>query len=94
MTWYAIRIELHNANAEDYQTLHDILDVVEIVRTITSDQGTEYQLPTGMYFTESDRNIDEILSLVKNLAAVARPNPEVFVVETSSMKWTGLNVLG
>lgn len=49
MANYLARVELHNANYQDYETLHQSMANRGFSRTIASDGGKRYKLPTGTY---------------------------------------------
>lgn len=49
MANYVARIELHNASYDDYETLHSAASRRGFSRTIASDNGGTYRLPTGTY---------------------------------------------
>ncbi len=49
MANYLARVELHNANYQDYETLHAQMQQRGYVRTIVGSNGATYQLPTGTY---------------------------------------------
>ena len=53
MANYVARIELHNASYSDYETLHAAAQRRGLSRTIVSNDGTRYQLPTGTYVAEN-----------------------------------------
>lgn len=49
MAMFVARVELHGANAETYQRLHEAMQAIGFNRTITGDNGGRYLLPTGEY---------------------------------------------
>jgi hypothetical protein len=49
MANYLARVELHNANYQDYENLHQNMANRGYARVIVSDQGKRYKLPTGTY---------------------------------------------
>jgi hypothetical protein len=53
MANYLARVELHNATYQDYEALHAAMKRRGYARTIVSNDGKKYQLPTGTYVAES-----------------------------------------
>jgi|HubBroStandDraft_1064217.scaffolds.fasta_scaffold18112_4 hypothetical protein len=52
MANYLARVELHKATYDDYETLHAAMSRRGFGRTIVSNDGTTYRLPTGTYVVE------------------------------------------
>jgi hypothetical protein len=48
---YLARVELHNANYQDYERLHASMQKRGFLRTIVGDNGKR-QLPTGTYLVQ------------------------------------------
>ncbi|UVK81327.1 hypothetical protein LOY46_17330 [Pseudomonas sichuanensis] len=53
MAEYLVRVELFNANAEEYNQLHEQLGTLGLFRQIRADNGVYYDMPSGTYFGES-----------------------------------------
>jgi hypothetical protein len=49
MANYIARVELHDADYDDYETLHAEMEQRGYARTIVGSDGVTYQLPTGTY---------------------------------------------
>jgi hypothetical protein len=49
MASFITRVELHSATHSDYETLHSEMGREGFLRTIVSDQGVRYHLPTAEY---------------------------------------------
>lgn len=49
MARFTTRVELHYADDDDYETLHAAMEDEGFYRTITSDDGIAYHLPTAEY---------------------------------------------
>ena len=50
MARFITRIELHNADSDDYEILHQEMEREDFNKTIESDDNIEYHLPDGEYF--------------------------------------------
>ncbi|CAE6872148.1 type V toxin-antitoxin system endoribonuclease antitoxin GhoS [Paraburkholderia domus] len=68
MNWFITRVELHSADEEDYQKLHEEMEARRFFRAIQDQSGTYHQLPTAMYFSQS-MELDSVA--VKSLAVDA-----------------------
>jgi hypothetical protein len=49
MPSFALRVELHDADADDYEQLHASMQERGFDRTIVADDNSELLLPTGTY---------------------------------------------
>jgi hypothetical protein len=66
---YIARVELHRADGEDYETLHDEMKKRGFSRTITSDEENTFKLPTGTYVVEAtDENLQTVLKAATEAA--------------------------
>jgi hypothetical protein len=65
MANYLARVELHNANYSDYETLHESMRARGFSRIIGASDGKKYQLPTGTYVAENTSvTLDQAYSAV------------------------------
>jgi hypothetical protein len=46
---FLVRVELHKATDDDYDTLHDAMEARGFERSVQGSNGTWYQLPTAEY---------------------------------------------
>lgn len=53
MTNYLTRVELHSANGDDYQRLHQEMLARKFSKLIRSGDGAYYELPTAEYVSMS-----------------------------------------
>ncbi len=90
MTSYTTRVELHNASSADYQHLHAAMQAQGFSRTIVSDKGIRYQLPTAEYNLEGSLTRADVLARAKVAAAKVKPSFEVLVTESDGRTWHGL----
>jgi hypothetical protein len=55
MNWFITRVELHGADENDYQRLHEEMQARLFIRAARENNGTLLQLPTAMYFSQSNQ---------------------------------------
>ena len=85
MAKFTTRVELHGADSEDYEILHEEMENQGFSRTITSDEGIIYQLPEAEYNIEGDFEIEQILAAAKTGKEFG-----VLVSLATKRKWYGL----
>jgi Endoribonuclease GhoS len=90
MSNYIVRVELHNASYNDYETLHAAMARAGFSRTITSQNGTVYHLPTAQYAISSAGDPMSILKAARHAADTTRKQNGVLVATTQSTAWIGL----
>ena len=91
MASFTTRVELHDADWSDYETLHKKMAAQGFTRTITSDGGKRYQMPPAEYNLEEAITRDQVLARAKTAAGQVKPSYAVFVTEASGRTWSGLN---
>ncbi len=94
MAAFMTRVELHDATYYDYESLHVAMEKEGFSRTIVSNQGATYNLPTAEYYRSSQLTIDQILASAERAAASTRKNYGVIVTESNGIRWNGLPVAG
>jgi hypothetical protein len=90
MAKFSVRVELHAASYADYEKLHASMERRGFSRTIKSDAGRTYHLPTAEYDGGGDVTLQRVLELAKAAAAETGKNFEVFVTESAGRVWFGL----
>lgn len=90
MTWYLARMELHNANSHDYSELHERMEAQGYTRTIRSDSGSSYWLPTAEYELIGEMSCDDAFERAKTAGAGTGKLFGAVVVQYSRAKWYGL----
>jgi hypothetical protein len=90
MSHFVTRVELHNAGEEDYTALHDAMEQAGFSRTITSDEGKEYHLPTAQYCCSGDFSLEKVLKAAKAAASTTGKRHAVIVTQGPST-WSGLD---
>jgi hypothetical protein len=87
---YLIRVELHHADDDDYETLHTEMANRSFSRKVTSSDGTVYHLPTAEYYDNGSRNCDQVLAAAKAAANATGKTSGVIVADATQLKWNGL----
>jgi hypothetical protein len=91
MANYIAMVELHLASPEDYEKLHQSMQLRGYVRKITGEDGVVYQLPAGTYFVSGT---SAVLSVALNAAVDAAnetgKKSAVIVTDWQSARWFGL----
>ncbi|EBO4967657.1 DUF2622 domain-containing protein [Salmonella enterica] len=88
MATYLARVELYNADPEDYEQLHEYMLSLGFKRTIPHGDGSYNQLPDGTYISEKGGDISEIRSQISNYAdRLSKYRASVFVCEFSQCAW-------
>lgn len=92
MTNYTVRVELHDADEEEYESLHEAMASEGFVRWIQSQQekfrlpAAEYNLINSPLSKEAVR--DKALAAAEQ--AKPRPKPWVLVTQSDGRCWSGL----
>ncbi|HCU0048692.1 TPA: DUF2622 domain-containing protein [Proteus mirabilis] len=68
MANFIVRIELYNADYDDYETLHKRMEGIKFYRYIMFPNGKNHDLPNGTYFGKCDLTTYQLLSEVKRVA--------------------------
>lgn len=91
MASFTTRVELHDAvYTSDYDTLHAAMAAEGFIRTITSDEGTTYNLPTAEYNKVGTYTRDQVLESAKRAAAKTGRKYSILVTESNGRKWYNL----
>lgn len=93
MAKFIIRVELHDANSNDYDTLHDAMYDVSIYRVIEdTTTGKYYALPRGQYhYVGTIDNRQAMLDLAKIAVRKTSRSFEIVVTESNGSLWDGLD---
>jgi hypothetical protein len=87
---YTVRVELHDASWDDYETLHAAMQNVGFSRTITSADGKKYQLPTAEYDARASQDATQVRQIGSNAAKATGRRFSVLVSASSQRAWLGL----
>jgi hypothetical protein len=92
MASFTVRVELHQANYQDYENLHAAMENSGFSRFITSDDGKVYHLPTAEYDRQANLTIAQVLNQAKTAANSTGKSNAVLVTEAVGRMWNGLPV--
>jgi hypothetical protein len=92
MASFTTRVELHNANSVDYTDLHSKMEAQGFSRSIKSDQGATYHLPTAEYDYVGNVTREQVLEKAKAAASKVKSSYAVLVSEATARVWHNLPV--
>lgn len=81
MTNYTVRVELHDAESDDYENLHEEMRKEGFSKRIRTNDGT-YELPTAEYSMVSTLKSPDILSKAEAAANRVQPWPKPSILVT------------
>jgi hypothetical protein len=87
---YLVRVELHSATWDDYESLHAEMADRGFSREITGADGVSYQLPTAEYVIYSESALERVRALAAEAAKTTGRKFGVIVAEYSRSAWAGL----
>jgi hypothetical protein len=90
MAKFTVRVELHSADEDDYETLHSAMEDQGFSRFIESNDGTTYHLPTAEYSADRNWTLDQALNAAKVAADTTGKRYAILVTESNGRKWHGL----
>lgn len=93
MARFVTRVELHAGSPSDYSILHSAMAAEGFRQTITSGNGTVYQLPLGEYYREGTIERADVLQAAQRAAGKTRKEFAVLVTEAQVCTWVGLKVV-
>lgn len=90
MAIFYARIELHDAEWSDYEVLHEQMRKQGFTQTVTSTDGTVYQLPPATYRIEVGLNKEDVLARAKVAASALNKNRGILVIQSSGAQFSQL----
>jgi hypothetical protein len=90
MAKFLVRVELHGAVYDDYETLHAEMACRGFSREVVGDDGRTYQLPTAEYVIHSNSGLEGVRILAAAAAQATRRKYGVIVAEYFRSAWVGL----
>jgi hypothetical protein len=90
MARFMVRVELHGADENDYEVLHEAMEGEGFARQISSDDGVRYHLPTAEYFREGDLSKQAVLKEATSAAAKTKKKAGILVTRARGFRWRGL----
>lgn len=94
MALFTVRIELHDAQWADYESLHAAMQRQGFSREISSDDGNRYHMPWAEYNGAGALTSIQVLNFAQVAANSTGKKNAVFVTEAKSRAWSGLQRLG
>jgi hypothetical protein len=92
MAQFTIRIELHDAQWTDYNTLHAAMERQGFSRLIRGDDGQTYQLPWAEYDAAANLTSMQVLAIAQSAANTTGKKNSVLVTEAKYRAWSGLSL--
>jgi hypothetical protein len=90
MAQFTVRVELHDAQWTNYNTLHAAMERQGFSRLIRGDDGHIYQLPWAEYDREANLTSVQILGIAQNAANATGRRNSILVTEVKNRAWSGL----
>ncbi|WP_323082924.1 hypothetical protein [Klebsiella variicola] len=86
MAEYTVRVELIDAQASDYELLHQKMQAKGYLREITGDNGERYQLPPSEYVARKELDVTGVRDEVRTIANTVKNN-RVLVTKSDGQAW-------
>jgi hypothetical protein len=90
MTGFTTRVELHDADDDDYENLHDAMEARGFTRNIEGSSGTVYKLPPAEYNYEGNVTKKQVLEKAEKAAETTGLKYSVLVTESNGRTWNHL----
>lgn len=90
MAQFTTRVELHNADWNDYIKLHAEMKLRGFAQTIQADDGKSYALPPAEYDYSGAVTRDQVLTKARAAASAVKSANAVIVTEAVARTWQGL----
>lgn len=87
MASFTVRVELHKAEPEDYENLHEKMENKGYSREITGDNGKKYKLPNAEYAASKHMTSSEVRDEVIEIAEKVKMDPLVLVTKSEDRSW-------
>lgn len=90
MSKYTTRVQLIDADSDDYDTLYEEMEKEGFSKAITNGDGVKYDLPDAEYNIDSTLDSSTILNKAKIAAEKTGNNYRVLVTKSAGRKWYNL----
>lgn len=90
MANFTVRVELHQANYADYETLHAAMEQKGFSRQIIADNGQSYYMPWAEYNGSGNLTSAQVRDIAREAANTTGKANAVFVTEAQTRAWIGL----
>lgn len=91
MKRFFARVVLHQSNATEYRLLHGEMATRGFMKSITTDDGREYQMPDGEYIIETTLTRFQVIERAKQAASANGFSFDVLVLEVVGALQYGLD---
>lgn len=92
MAKFTTRVELHKANSDDYDTLHEEMENEGFTRTITdTDTNEEFHLPEAEYNYEGNTTKGDVLDKAKKAADNTGRKYSILVTKSNGRIFSNLD---
>lgn len=92
MAMFTVRVELHNADSDDYENLHQQMEAAGFSRTITTTSGEVFHLPNAEYSYTGNKTTEDVRDLARDTAKRVKAKPAILVTKSEgSRRWSGLD---
>lgn len=88
---FTTRVLLHDADDDDYETLHEAMEDEGFTRTLEGNDGIEYHLPQAEYNRIGNLTGEDVRSAAVRAAKTTGKKHAVLVTPSSGRYWTGLD---
>lgn len=86
MADYTVRVELIDAQASDYELLHQKMQAKGYLREITGDSGERFRLPPAEYVAQKQLDASGVRDEVRAIANTVKNN-RVLVTKSDGRAW-------
>lgn len=90
MARYTIRIELHDAEWEQYEAMYEHLEAQGIIDIIEGGDGVRYKMPPAEYNYDGKATREQVLDMARSSASKVVRKYAVFSTESAGRTWHGL----
>lgn len=90
MAQFTVRVELHDADLDEYEVLHGAMEGNGFSRLITSRDGDLYHLPWAEYDCQGSLTNAQVLKSAKAAADITGKKYAILLTESSGRSWYGL----
>ncbi|EMR8965805.1 DUF2622 domain-containing protein [Yersinia enterocolitica] len=94
MSRFTVRIELHNADSDEYESLHEKMEAKGYSREITATSGKTYRLPDAEYtYSSSTKDEGAVADDVQSIANSVKAKSGVMVTKSAGSAIRGLKTI-
>jgi hypothetical protein len=91
MARFTVRVELHKAESDDYDALHDAMKEAGFKDTIQNDEGVSFQLPPAEYNYVGEATRQQVLNKAVAAAKTTGKKSSTLVTESAGRVWDSLS---